>query len=66
MYTLVFDLLVRVADVFLELFPLKTEYYDYHNLVLILQGPCEVGGGEPALVDSIQYYYFEKYILSII
>ena len=32
-YTLVFDLLVRVANVFLELFPLKAEHYDYYNLI---------------------------------
>ena len=33
MYILVFDLLVRVANVFLELFPLKAEHYVYHNIV---------------------------------
>ena len=35
-YTLVFDLLVRVANVFLELFPLKAEHYDYYNLVIVM------------------------------
>ena len=53
MYTLVFDLLVRVADVLLELFPLKAEHYDYHNLVF-----CN--DHKPGDYDNLVFYNDRK------